>query len=59
MKLTFYKEIMQFVMICNNIFQKYGSPIDSVKVFSQKQIWSFGSRQSTGYDIRQQIILCF
>ena len=32
---------------------------DSVKVFSQKQIWPFGSRQSTGYDIRQQIILCF
>ena len=34
-------------------------PMDSVKVFSQKQIWPFGSRQSTGYDIRQQIILCF
>ena len=33
--------------------------MDSVKVFSQKQIWPFGSRQSTGYDIRQQIILCF
>ena len=33
--------------------------LDSVKVFSQKQIWPFGSRQSTGYDIRQQIILCF
>ena len=38
---------------------KVFSQKDSVKVFSQKQIWPFGSRQSTGYDIRQQIILCF
>lgn len=38
---------------------KYNKFRDSVKVFSQKQIWPFGSRQSTGYDIRQQIILCF
>lgn len=40
------------------LLENYKCP-DSVKVFSQKQIWPFGSRQSTGYDIRQQIILCF
>lgn len=41
------------------LFNREFKNLDSVKVFSQKQIWPFGSRQSTGYDIRQQIILCF
>lgn len=37
MKLTFYKEIMQFVMICNNIFQKYGSPIEIFCCFAKQK----------------------